>query len=209
MKHRRILVALGATLILTAACHHEATDYTTTDNTATTVETTGTAQAASDTSTATATNTAPMTAAASLSAEDQEFVMKAGMGGIAEVQMGNLAQQKASSADVKAFGQRMVSDHSKANQELSQLATTKGVTLPNELSGEHKEAYDHLSSMSGKDFDKMYMNHMVEDHEKDVSEFQKASTSAQDQDLKAWAGKTLPTLQQHLQLAKDVNGKVK
>jgi len=74
---------------------------------------------------------------------------------------------------------------------------------------QHKEAFDHLNSLSGAAFDKMYMQHMVEDHVKDVAEFEKASTSAQDSDVKGWAGKTLPTLQQHLQLAKEVNGKLK
>ena len=117
--------------------------------------------------------------------------------------------QKASSADVKAFGQRMVTDHSKANDELSQLATAKGLALPTELGGEHKDALDHLSSLSGAEFDKAYMKHMVEDHVKDVAEFEKASTTAMDSDVKGWAGKTLPTLQQHLQLAKDVSSKLK
>jgi len=203
---RRSLVALGATLILLAACSKEP------NNTAgqAETETTGTAQAASETTTATATTTGSMGGTATnMPTEDKEFVSKAGMGGLAEVQMGNLATQKASSADVKAFGQRMVTDHSKANEELSQLATAKGLALPTELAGEHKETFDHLNTLSGADFDKMYMQHMVEDHEKDVAEFEKASTSAQDSDVKGWAGKTLPTLQQHLQLAKDVNGKVK
>jgi putative membrane protein len=140
--------------------------------------------------------------------EDKEFVSKAGMGGLAEVQMGNLAAQKAQSADVKAFGQRMVTDHSKANAELAQLATAKGLSLPTELAGEHQAAYEHLNSLSGADFDKMYMQHMVEDHEKDVSEFDKASTSANDADIKAFAGKTLPVLREHLTLAKTTAGKV-
>jgi putative membrane protein len=140
--------------------------------------------------------------------EDKEFVSKAGMGGLAEVQMGNLALQKASNAGVKAFAQRMVTDHSKANAELAQLASTKGLALATELGGEHKDAYDHLNSLSGADFDKAYMKHMVEDHEKDVAEFDKASTSATDADVKGWAGKTLPTLKEHLEQAKSTASKV-
>jgi putative membrane protein len=140
--------------------------------------------------------------------EDKEFVTKAGMGGLAEVQMGNLALQKASNADVKAFAQRMVTDHSKANAELAEFATAKGLALATELDADHKAAADHLSSLSGADFDKAYMQHMVEDHEKDVAEFDKASTSAADTDLKAWAGKTLPTLKEHLEQAKTTARKV-
>lgn len=195
--------ALSLSLLLVAfgACKEKAGQPET--------ETTGTAQSAQETGTATATTTAATGGTTSaLSPDDKEFVSKAGMGGLAEVQMGNLALSKASSADVKAFGQRMVTDHSKANEELSQLATAKGVALPTELAGDHKAALEHLSSLSGAEFDKAYMKHMVEDHEKDVSEFEKASTTAGDSDLKAWAGKTLPTLKEHLQLAQTVSKKV-
>jgi putative membrane protein len=172
-------------------------------------DTTGSVQSAQQTDTAMATTTGESGGTlTSMTNDDKEFVSKAGMGGLAEVQMGNLALQKASSADVKAFGQRMVTDHSKANAELAQLATVKGLALPTELGGEHKDAYDHLNSLSGAEFDKAYMKHMVEDHEKDVAEFDKASTSATDADVKAWAGKTLPTLKEHLEQAKTTARKV-
>jgi putative membrane protein len=137
-----------------------------------------------------------------------EFVAAAYMGGLAEVETANLALQRASNTEVKAFAQRMLTDHSRANEELRQLATTKGLGLPAQLAGDPKEAFDHLSSLSGPAFDKAYMAHMVEDHEKDVSEFDKASTSATDGDVKSWAGRTLPTLQQHLALAKETARKV-
>jgi len=166
-------------------------------------ETTGTAQSVQNTSSATATTTGATGGTSSaMSPDDKEFVSKAGMGGLAEVQMGSLAELKAASAGVKAYGERMVNDHSKANEELSQLATAKGVALPAELDAGHKSALDHLTSLSGAEFDKAYMQHMVEDHEQDVAEFEKASTSAQDSDVKAWAAKTLPTLKEHLRLAK-------
>jgi putative membrane protein len=166
-------------------------------------DTTGTAQSASETSTASATTTGSTGGVVTnMTEDDKEFVSKAGMGGMAEVQMGNLELCKASNADVKAFGQRMVTDHSQANQELQQLAVTKGLALPTELAGEHKEAFDKLSGLTGSEFDKAYMKHMVEDHEKDVAEFDKASTSATDADVKGWAGKTLPTLKSHLEQAK-------
>ncbi len=172
------------------------------------IDTTGTAQSAQQTGTATATTTAVTGGTSSaLSADDKEFVTKAGMGGLAEVQMGNLALSKASGADVKAFAQRMVTDHSTANAELAQLATAKGVALATELDDEHRNALDHINSLSGAEFDKAYMKHMVEDHEKAVADFDKASTIGGDSDLKAWAGKILPTLKEHLQLAKSVSSK--
>jgi putative membrane protein len=172
-------------------------------------DTTGTVQAASETTTASATTTGSTGGTSSnMTADDKDFVSKAGMGGLAEVQIANVALQNAASADVKAFAQRMVDDHSKANGELQELATTKGLALPAELSGEPKEMLQHLSSLHGAEFDKAYMKDMVEDHEKDVAEFDKASTSATDSDLKAWAGKTLPTLKDHLEHAKRVARKV-
>ena len=172
-------------------------------------DTTGSVQSVQQTDSASATTTGESGGTlSSMTNDDKEFVSKAGMGGLAEVQMGSLALQKAASADVKAFAQRMVTDHSKANAELAQLATTKGLALAAELGGEHKDAYDHLSSLSGAEFDKAYMKHMVEDHEKDVSEFDKASTGATDSDVKAWAGKTLPTLREHLAQAKSTASKV-
>ena len=141
--------------------------------------------------------------------EDKEFVSKAGMAGLYEVQAANLALQKAQSAEVKAFAQRMVTDHSQANAELSRLATTKGLALPTELDGEPESAVEHLATLSGAEFDKAYMQHMVPDHEKTIAEFDRASTTATDADVKAFAGKTLPVLRQHLQMAKDVSSKLR
>lgn len=202
---KRNLPLLGLLLVVFAAC--EAEDRTGQPET----ETTGTpaAQSVQQTSTATATTTAITGGtASSLTPEDKEFISKAGMGGLYEVQAANLALQKASSADVKQFAQRMVADHSKANAELSQLAMAKGATLPTELAGDHKAAFEHLSTLSGAEFDKMYMQHMVPDHQKDIAEFERAAGGAQDPQVKAWAGKTLPTLREHLQLATTVGGKV-
>lgn len=198
MKHA---IPAAALVLLLAACGGESGVPET--------ETTGTEQSVQQTDTATATTTGVTGGAASATtAEDKEFVSKAGMAGLYEVQAGNLALQKAQNADVKAFAQRMVTDHGAANNELSQLATAKGLALPTELAGEHKAALDHLAMLSSAEFDKAYMQHMVGDHAKDVSEFEKASTSATDADVKAWAAKTLPTLQQHHQLAQEVSGKV-
>jgi putative membrane protein len=139
-----------------------------------------------------------------LSSADQNFVKKAAAGGMAEVELGKLATEKASSDDVKKFGQRMVDDHSKANDQLKQLASQKGITLPSDLDPKDKALKDRLSKLSGSEFDRAYMKNMVRDHTKDVAEFRKESTSAKDSDLKKFASQTLPTLEDHLKEAKSV-----
>lgn len=144
-----------------------------------------------------------------MSDADKEFVIKAGQGGMAEVAMGRMATEKGSHADVKAFGQRLVTDHGLANQELATLATIKGLALGTEPAEKHKEAAGHLTNLTGGDFDRMFVKHMVEDHEADVKAFETASQTAQDPDLRAFAAKTLPTLQDHLRQVKGIQGKLK
>jgi putative membrane protein len=106
---------------------------------------------------------------------------------------------------VKKFGQRMVTDHSKANDELKSLAQSKSITLPAELDAKAKATHDRLSKLSGAAFDRAYMQHMLADHRKDVNEFKKESRAGKDSEVKAWASKTLPTLEEHLKLAQDAN----
>jgi putative membrane protein len=139
------------------------------------------------------------------SSADHTFIMKAAQGGMAEVELGQLAATKASSEQVKQFGQRMVTDHQKANDELKTLAQQKNITVPTDLDAKDKTEKDRLSKLSGEAFDKAYMQHMLADHRKDVNEFRKESTSGKDPDVKAWAGKTLPTLEEHLKMAQDAN----
>jgi len=141
--------------------------------------------------------------AANLSDADRAFIKEAAQGGMAEVQLGQLAEKKGANAAVKQFGQQMVRDHSQANSELKQLATKKGLTLPTDVGEKHRSMAEHLAKLSGAAFDRAYMSHMVMDHNHDVASFRKESQSASDPDLKAWAGKTLPTLQQHLRLARE------
>lgn len=139
-----------------------------------------------------------MSSTTSASPSDAKFLKEAADGGMAEVELGQLASQKASSSDVKQFGQRMVEDHGKANDELKQLATQKHVDLPAEPSAKHKATKARLEQLSGEQFDKAYVADMIKDHKKDVGDFQKESTSAKDPDVKNFAAKTLPTLQDHL-----------
>ncbi len=134
---------------------------------------------------------------------DVNFIMDAAKGGMAEVQLGQLAADKGSSDEVKKFGQRMVTDHSKAGDELKALAQSKSITLPTTLDAKDKAVHDRLAKLSGAAFDRAYMQHMLTDHRKDVSEFKKESSSGKDSDVKAWAAKTLPTLEDHLKMAQD------
>jgi putative membrane protein len=147
--------------------------------------------------------------AESMSPADKSFVEEAAAGGLAEVELGQLAREKAQSEEVKKFGQHMIDDHSKANGELKALAAKKGMTVPAELAPKHKALKEKLMKLSGADFDKQYMREMVKDHEKDVAAFQKESTGGKDPDLTTWAKQTLPTLQGHLTMARDTEAKVK
>jgi putative membrane protein len=140
---------------------------------------------------------------------DSKFVMNAAMGGMAEVEMGRLAAQKGASDEVRQFGQRMVDDHSKANEELMRVASSKGMAPPTTLDAKHQAAMQKLSALSGDKFDREYVKMMVGDHKKDVAEFQKEASRGADPDIKAFASSTLPTLQEHLQMIQRIDDKMK
>ena len=146
---------------------------------------------------------------ASIPAADKAFVEKAAVGGLAEVSMGKMAQEKGSSDQVKQFGARMVEDHSKANDDLKQVASSKGITLPTDLDAKHKAKIDKMQKLSGAQFDRAYMDDMVADHKEDVAEFKKQASSGKDSDVKAFAAKTLPTLEDHLKMAQSTDAAVK
>ena len=129
---------------------------------------------------------------------DARFAMKAAQGGMAEVQLGQLAAQKAGSPDVKAFGQQMVDDHSKANDQLKAVAAQENMTLPATPDPKDQALYTKLQGLSGADFDKAYVKAMVKDHQEDIKEFQKEADKGKDAPIKNFASQTLPVLQQHL-----------
>lgn len=135
------------------------------------------------------------------------FWVNAAQGGMAEVELAKLAQQKSQNADVKNFAQMMITDHSKANDELKTIAAKKNVVLPTDI-GSHKSTLDDLSKLSGAEFDKEYVEAMVDDHEEDVEMFENKSNSS-DADIKAFATKTLPTLRKHLEAIKAIQSKMK
>jgi putative membrane protein len=151
---------------------------------------------------------AGLAGAQSLSAADHEFIRKAAIGGAAEVELGTLATQRASRPAVRDFGAKMVNDHGAANAELASLARAKGVEAPRALDAEHQAIRDRLIALQGSDFDRAYMQEMVKDHTQDVAEFEKASQTANDAELRGWAAAKLPTLREHLALARDVNSQV-
>jgi len=185
-----VLLMVGILALLSAACATQSNDET--------------SRATSSASPAVTTSPTPVT----LSSSDKQFVMEAAQGGSAEVQLGNLAVQKAASSDVKQFGQRMVDDHSRVGDELKQFASRKNVSLSSEIGAQHQEVIDRLSKLSGKEFDRAYMAEMLKDHEKDVAAFDRISQQGNDPDLRAWTTKSLPTLREHLQMAQDIARKV-
>jgi putative membrane protein len=140
-----------------------------------------------------------------LDAASIDFVSKAASGSMMEVELGNLAGQKASSQRVKNFGAMMVTDHSAAANELKALF---GANVPAAMLPEHQQHVTMMNSKSGSAFDKAYMNMMVEDHKKDIAEFKKATEALPNDMVKAFANKTLPVLQKHLDSAKAIAGKL-
>jgi putative membrane protein len=151
----------------------------------------------------------PAFAATTVSEADKTFVMKAAQGGMTEVQLGQIAADKASSPDVKSFGSQMVTDHGKANDELKAIAASKGITLPDKLDGKHQAMVDKMNGMSGSAFDKAYVNGMVAAHKKDDALFSKEASSGEDADIKAFAAKTDQVVKMHLTMIEGIQSKMK
>lgn len=139
-----------------------------------------------------------------LSSADYKFAKAAACGGAMEVSLGKIAMEKSGNSAVQQFGQRMVTDHGKAGQDLAQVASRKGMSLPSEPSASQQKEIDKLSKLSGPAFDKAYLRLMVRDHKEDEKEFRRASENAQDPDLKSFATTTLPIIQDHLKMAEEL-----
>jgi putative membrane protein len=135
---------------------------------------------------------------------DETFAKKAAEGGMAEVRLGQLAEERGSNPAVKNFGRRMVQDHSKAGNELKSTASKANVELPTEMDKSDQATYDRLSKLSGEAFDRAYARDMVKDHSRDVSQFQKEAKNGRDENIKNFAAQTLPTLQSHLDQARQM-----
>jgi putative membrane protein len=143
-----------------------------------------------------------------LSRGDTRFLEHVARDSQAEIELGRLAAERGGSDAVKQFGDRMVKDHSQAANELKQLAQQKGITLSEQADRKHSRAVDRLSKLSGAEFDRAFVKDMVKDHEKAVSSFRREAQRAKDADVKQWASKTLPTLEDHLKSAQSLQATV-
>jgi len=188
---KKITMSLGvlAFMAFSIGCGNGSNDTTSTDSSTVTTTTTDTSM--SSPSAMSATTDTSM-------ADDRDFVMEAASGGLMEVTLGNLAKTNAASAQVKEFGAMMVTDHTKANNELKAVAAKKNITLPETPMEKQQKHIDELKTKKGADFDKAYVDLMVDDHKEDVSKFQDEANKGNDADVKAFAAKTLPVLQKHL-----------
>jgi putative membrane protein len=137
--------------------------------------------------------------------DEKKFVKDALLGGMTEVELGKVAVEKASSDAVKQFGQKMIDDHSKANEELKQIASKENINAPDSLDSKHQSRVDKLSKLSGPDFDRAYIKDQLKDHQQDVKEFQLEAKSGSDPEVKSFASKTLPILEEHLSMVKELD----
>ena len=139
---------------------------------------------------------------------DQQFVSLAAMGGLAEVQLGRLATERARRGSVQQFGERMVLDHGAMNAELARLAERKAMTMPIALDDTHQQTTERLARLSGPEFDRAYMQAMVADHTKAIAHFEHQAQRGVDPELNAFAAAALPVLRRHLEMARTVNTQV-
>lgn len=144
-----------------------------------------------------------------LDSTDQKFTTQAATANLAEVDMAQLAQQQASGDAVKQYAQHLQQDHQQATQQLKSLASQKGVQLPSALDDKHKREKDKLAKMQGAEFDKAYIDAMVKDHKKVISQFEKQAKDGKDAELKSFAAQTLPKLREHLEHAQQLQSQLK
>jgi putative membrane protein len=142
-----------------------------------------------------------------LAQEDKTFVREAATGGMAEVELSRVAQ-KSENADVKRFAERLIEDHTRANEQLTSIAAGLGVEMPKTLDSEHERMRAKLQALHGKAFDDQYMHDMVEDHNKALKLFQQEERSGHNTELKQFAQKTLPTLEEHQKMAVELSRKL-
>ena len=140
---------------------------------------------------------------------DSKFATTAAVGGMAEVELGKLALQKSTNAQIKEFATMMVNDHGNANMELMEIAKTKNITLPSTVDADHQKKMDDLSKKTGADFDKAYVSTMVDGHKSTLKLMEDESKDGKDADLKAFATKTAPVVQSHLTMINKINDSMK
>jgi putative membrane protein len=200
-----LILSLGLTALISLGCERETERTTTTTTEATPSPAVGTSPSPAG---AASPYASPTGSPVALTSSEKEFMTNAARGGALEVQLGNMAAQKASSPDVKQFGERMATDHGQLGQKLQQLASNLNVTPDQQLSPEQQSAVSRLQNLSGKAFDREYMKTMITDHVKDISEFQRTASQASNPDIRRFATEALPTLQEHLRMAREIGGKL-
>lgn len=208
MKKVTIPVFLAAFLAFGVGCNsNQGSDSTNGDSVTTTTENSTTA---TTTDTDTNTNMNPNATSADTSmADDRVFILEAASGGIMEVELGRMAATNAASPGVKDFGRMMVTDHSKANTELKAIAAKKNVTVPATPAEEQQNHINELKEKKGAEFDQAYVDMMVNDHKEDINKFENEAKNGKDADVRAFASKTLPVLQKHLQSVQTIQDGMK
>jgi putative membrane protein len=136
---------------------------------------------------------------------DAEFVKKAYSGNLHEIELGKIAKERAADPDVKKFAERMITDHTKANDELKEAAREANIPVPEKMEAEHQDHVNKFRDHRGEDFDRVYMRHMVEGHEKTLNLYTRAAREVQNERLKAYVEKTIPTVKQHLEQARKIS----
>ena len=191
MKKLSLIAMVAIAALSFQACNNGTKTGSTADSTGVVTDTADSANKVKDSTTTGATGIA-------VDKDDAKFATSAANAGLAEVALGQLASEKATNAKVKAFGAMMVTDHTKANNELIEIAKKKNISLPTEPDAEHQQKKTDLAAKTGADFDKAYVDAMVDGHKKVASMFEDAAKNCKDADLKAFAEKTLPTIKSHL-----------
>jgi putative membrane protein len=208
---KKIISLLLGTTVLLAACNSEGANSNT-GNDSSSMSGNTSANNNDTTSTVVSGDNAGASTGSSVqepNAATKDFMTKAADGGMAEVEGGKMASDKATRTDVKNFGSMMVSDHSAANEQLKSLASARNVSLPQTISAEHKHMATQMEQKKGKAFDKAYIDMMVKDHQKDISLFEKAQSETNDDAVRSFITNTLPTLRMHLDSARAIQARIK
>ena len=191
--------------IFFSACNGNSTTKNETDSTSSTMVSGDSANTMNKMSTA---DTSKMASTAMVDQDTKDFANEAAAGGMMEVELGNIAMKNASAQSVKDFGKMMVDDHTKINDQLKDLASTKGINLPTTVTSDQQKEIDKLSKKTGADFDKDYVSMMVDDHKKDIAAFKKNGDKLTDIDFKNFITNALPTLQKHLDAIESIKKKM-
>ena len=206
MTRTPVAAAIAALFLVSASALHAQTSATSGTNSPSATATAGSGGASSASASRNGTSAS---ASSQLDHADRKFLEQAAEDGMKEVEVSRTVASKAADPGVKAFAERMVKDHTDANKKLMDLAQSKGVNIPTDLKRGDRKDVDKMAKMDPDKMDRSYMKDQVKDHKRDVKEFDKEAKNAKDADVKKFAADTLPTLQEHLQMAQDTENKLK